>query len=64
MARRKTCRSDRSVRVSFEISRLSERIMIDVYEQVLPISRRRLRPVHDPVDPAARNPDPVRKNRC
>jgi len=37
MARRKTCRSDRAVRVSFEISRLSERIMIDVYEQVLPI---------------------------
>jgi hypothetical protein len=32
MARRKTCRSDRAVRVSFEISRLSERIMIDVYE--------------------------------
>ena len=61
MARRKTCRSDRAVRVSFEISRLSERIMIDVYEQVLPISQRRPRPVHDP---AVRSPDPVRKNRC
>ena len=63
MARRKTCRSDRAVRVSFEISRLSERIMIDVYEQVLPISQRRPRPVHDPVDPAVRSPDPVCKNR-
>lgn len=63
MARRRQDRSDHAVRVSFEISRLSERVMIEVYEQLLPILQRRHRPVHDPVEPATMIPDPARKIR-
>jgi hypothetical protein len=44
MTRRSQGRSDRAVRVSFEITRLSERVMAEVYEQLLPIRQRRHRP--------------------
>ena len=44
MARRGQSRSDRAVRVSFETTRLSERVMAEVYEQLVPIRQRRHRP--------------------
>jgi hypothetical protein len=43
MGRRTQDRPERTVRVQFEATRLSERVMAEAYEQVAPIHRRRCR---------------------
>jgi hypothetical protein len=63
MARRKQGRSDQTVRVSFEITRLSECVMIEVYEQLLPLVQRRPRPLGETAKPTAGIPEPAHKLR-
>ena len=43
MARRRQERLGLGVRVSFERTRLSEQSMADAYEQLVPVTRRRIR---------------------
>jgi hypothetical protein len=63
MARCKQSRSDQTVRVSFETSRLSERVMAEVYERLVPVLQRRRPPDRDIPEPAAVTPDPICKFR-
>jgi hypothetical protein len=44
MGRRMQDRPERTVRVQFEATRLSERVMVEAYEQIVSIHRRRCRP--------------------
>jgi hypothetical protein len=44
MGRRTQDRPERTVRVQFEATRLSERVMVEAYEQIVSIHRRRCRP--------------------
>jgi hypothetical protein len=55
MSRRAQHRPENTVRVQFEATRMSERVMADAYEHVVPVRQRRCRPgtVAPPEAPAA-----------
>jgi hypothetical protein len=59
MGRRTQDRPERTVRVQFEATRLSERVMAEAYEQVAPIHRRRCRPASSVSSEEAAVPSPV-----
>ena len=52
MGRRMQDRPERTVRVQFEATRLSERVMVEAYEQIVSIHRRRCRPA-SPASPVS-----------
>ena len=59
MGRRTQDRPERTVRVQFEATRLSERVMAEAYEQVAPIHRRRCRSAPSTLPEEAAVPFPV-----